>query len=177
MSHFQDEPYSKAAASGAVGGALTGGAASLFDKSIKNWRGVLINALIGAGAGAGIAGGSMYVGSKAMGSPPSPDEKTPYATRGALGGAIGGGALGAGLGGLASSGIFKVPEGLPHIVRSALLRMQKMPVKRGAGLGALALGTGAAAMGLDEGMQLDFIQKQLEDTRRKQFLNDMYGGQ
>lgn len=154
---------------GSTTGGLLGGVAGLFSPKNLSAKGISTKALLGALTFGGIAGGSTYVGNKAMGVPKS-DDPTGYTTRGAVGGAVGGGSLGAGLGALAARGAIKMPKDTPQFLRAYAQKLKAMPLSKGAGigaaLGALGLGSVGGYFGADEGMQLDFINNQLEAEKR-----------
>jgi hypothetical protein len=85
-------PAIKAAITGGVGAGVTG----LFPALKSGFTPGILKSAAGFGAaGAAIAGGGAYLGSKILGAP-KPGEVAPTAKRAALGGALAGGALGAG---------------------------------------------------------------------------------
>jgi hypothetical protein len=168
---------------GGVTGGILGGASGLFGevsgaakaagpKAVRNaiLKSIGTKAALGALASGALAGGSAYIGNKAMGVPDDADP-TGYTTRGAVGGAIGGGVGGAGIGALAARGKIPLPKKSPDLLRAYAQKLKAMPLSKGAGigaaLGALGLGSLAAYQGADEGMQLDFLNNQMEAEKRK----------
>lgn len=177
-----DDATWRATLSGAGSGAVLGGASALLG-GLKPWQKVAKTALAGAGISAGIAGGGTFLGSQVLGAP-EPDEDSAYTTRAGLGASLAGGAIGAGLGALAGHGSFsksaigrKVAQqfgGLAdNIVGQGFKKLTAMGGREGAKRGAIAGGLAGAALGgyqgADEGMQVDFIQAQLDKQRRERY--------
>lgn len=162
---------------GGTTGAVLGGLGGLFDPKGLTAKGIGTKALLGALGSAGVAGGSTYLGNKLMGVPDDADP-TGYTTRGGVGGAVGGGAVGAGLGALAARGKIPIPKSSPEFLRAYAQKLKAMPLSKGAGigaaLGALGLGSAAAYMGADEGMQLDFFHNQVDAEKRRK-MREEYG--
>lgn len=166
---------------GGLTGSVMGGLGGLFDshggsgKALK--RKAMIGALAGGAAGAGIAGGSTFLGNKILGAPEE-DDPTGFTTRGAVGGAVGGGIGGAGLGALAAREKIPFPKKSPEFLRAYASKLKAMPLSKGAGIGAavgaLGLGSLASYLGADEGMQLDFINNQVKAEKMKKMRSD-YG--
>lgn len=168
----------KALMSGGVSGAIFGlGAKMLGSKSPTKALDLMKAAAMGASISGPIAGGSTYLGSKVMG-PPGDDEPSGYTRRATLGGALSGGALGAGLGALAAKGRIPIPKATPHFISEYVKKLAGMPGSKpmqiGAGVGALLGGTAAGSMGANEGMQLDLINNELREVKRKR-MREMYG--
>ena len=168
----------KALISGGISGAAFGAGAKLLGSKgpAKAWD-LLKAAATGGAIAAPIAGGSNYLGSKVMG-PPRDDEPSGFTRRGAVGGVLGGGAIGAGLGALASRGTIPLPASTPHFVTEYIKKLKAMPGKKplgiGAAIGGLLGGGIAGSMGADEGMQMDLIQNELNEEKRRK-LREMYG--
>jgi hypothetical protein len=158
--------------SGALSGGLLGALANI--RGTTKWTQLLRPAAIGALTTGALAGGSTYVGDKLMGAPDE-DEISPYTNRGMVGGVVGGGLVGGGLGALHGAGALSMPDAVPKLVRDALTKAMsgRGKILKGAALGAAGTGLAAGYLGADEGMQLDFIQNQLEAARKKQYLQSM----
>lgn len=189
----------KAALRIALMGALTGGALGaggkflgLGGKAAETLPEILRAAGIGAGLGGAAAGATNVAGSALMGDPEE-GEDNPYAKRGLTGGALlgvlGGGALGA----LGAAGKFpvglkalmaKLGEELPmdNMITRHISQLGEAPtasgIKKGAAIGAAALGIPLAYEGGDEGMYFDAMQEQIaKEQRRKQIERMMMYGQ
>lgn len=174
---------SEAAKSGGLSAALIGGTQSLLSGR-KPWARVAADAALAGLGGAGLAGGSTYLGSNIMGAPA--EGEGGFTNRAALGGALAGGAVGAGLGGLLGGGKLKwlsripgVAEKLAHEgpLNNLVTDQIKKVAKTGAGRTAAALGLGGAALGGglagNEGMAVDYMNSlddpevaQMEARRR-----------
>ena len=173
----------KAAISGATFGAPLGVASRLWmgGRKISD---LIRAALVGGGLGAGVSGGTGALGSAVLGEP-GHGEANPYLARGGAGGALAGGGLGGVLGGLAAAGKFPrpLPASLlrvlprPNIVTDKISSFIGQPgaVKKGAGLGAAALGIPAAIYGADEGTGLDALAREIEKERLRRQLMESYG--
>ncbi len=157
----------EAAKSGGLSAALIGGASSLMSGR-KPWLKVGLDAAMAGLGGAGLAGGSTYLGSKIMGAPE--EGEGGFTNRAALGGAVAGGAVGAGLGGLLGGGKLKWLSKIPGIaeklahegpLNNLVTDQIKKVAKKGAGRTAAALGIGGAALGgglaANEGMAVDYL--------------------
>lgn len=149
----------KAALSGAASGGLLGLAGSaLGGGGIKQ---ALRSALLGALAGGTVSGGGIAIGDTVMGAPEQ-GEINPYTRRGALGGGIAGAGVGALLGGALAKKYLKIPKAT-GITQFFANRQPKMA----AALGAMGGGLAGAYQAGDEGMQLDFIQNEIDAMGRK----------
>lgn len=161
----------QATLSGAGTGAVLGGMSKLLGGS-RDWRAIALRSLLGAGAGAGIAGGSNAVGQELLG-PADDSEPTPFTVRGALGGLVGGGLLGAGAGALLGAGkLGRLAAKLPdNLITEKLAALASRPgaesAKRAAMLGGAIGGGVSAYQGADEGMQVDFLRNQALARRRR----------
>ena len=174
----------------ALMGALTGGALGAGGKFLTGatkLKAILKAAGIGAGIGGAAAGATNVAGSALMGEPEE-GEANPNTRRGLTGGALlgilGGGALGA------AGAAGKIPVGL----RSLLVKMgDELPldnmitrkigeygraptasgIKKGAAIGAAAVGVPLAYEGMDEGMYYDAMQEELRKAQRKKQIEEM----
>lgn len=145
----------KAALSGAASGGLLGlGGGLLSGGGIKS---ALRAAALGALGGGAVSGAGVGAGSALMGEPEE-GEISPYTRRGALGG----GTVGAGLGGLLGAAL-----GKNYLKMAKFPSLGKLGGKKGALLGGLGGGGAGAFMAGDEGMQLDFIQNELDAMEKK----------
>jgi hypothetical protein len=182
MDFERDERTKEATIKALISGGLTGGgfglAAQLAGKAKPSRAAILKAILTGGGTAAGVAGGATYLGSKIAG-PPGEDEASGYTRRGTLGGVLGGGAVGSALGAATGSGKVNVPNSAPYYLRMAAERLKSLPKGRGALLGG-ALGAGLAGsfagwMGADEGMQLDVLENEMREARKRQMMEQVYG--
>jgi hypothetical protein len=177
----------EAALSGSFTGSLLGGVGRVLEGAKA--PGAIAKSALGAGAlYGGLAGGANYIGNMLLGRPSDDDTGSPYTTRGTVGGGVGGGLLGAGMGALSASDKMralagkaglaaKVPDNLLIDAfkaaargggRAGLLRTALL----GGGLGALA----GAYTGADEGMQVDVIQDELREKKRRALMEAMSDG-
>jgi hypothetical protein len=154
-------PAQKAAASGAAGGALYGGVGSMLLGSGP--KGAIRNAILAALAGGTVSGVGVGAGAKLMGDPEE-DEISPYTRRGALGGATVGGGLGALLGAALGKKYLKMPK---------LAAIGSLSPKKAALAGGLGGAASGSYMAADEGMQLDFIQNELDAHERKRRADEL----
>jgi hypothetical protein len=179
-----------AALSGAGSGAVIGGVTSILSGA-KNYRDVLKRAAVTALGGGALAGGGTKLGSELMGVPDR-DDMSGYATRAGLGAGVGGALLGGGLGAVLGSRLLSrsslakklVPQVAEHsgafgdnLIGRTLDKFTSMGGKEGAVrgglLGAAGGGLFGAYQGADEGMQVDFIQAQLDRKRRERMREAM----
>ena len=180
----------------ALMGALTGGAfgaGAKFYSGAKDLGSILRAAGIGAGVAGGVAGGSHLVGNAVMGEPQE-GETNPNAKRGVLGGVLLGALAGGGLGAAGAAG--KIPFALKKLaakfadeipVENMITRKigqyaekpTTVGMKKGALMGAAALGIPMAYEGGDEGMYYDQMQEEIaKEQRRKQIeqiMREQYG--
>ncbi len=167
---------SEAAKSGGLSAALLGGGHSLMSGR-KPWARVAADAALAGLGGAGLAGGSTYLGSSIMGAPE--EGEGGFTNRAALGGALAGGAVGVGLGGLLGGGklkwLSKIPGMAEKLSREGPLNnlvtdQIKKVAKTGAGRTAAALGLGGAALGgglaANEGMAVDYLSTLDDEDQR-----------
>lgn len=155
-----NERTKNAALSGAASGAVLGGAGSILTGA--NLKSALRAALLGSVASAGMAGGGMAIGNSILGDPPDEDEINPNTRRTALGGGIAGGSIGALLGGALGKKYLRLP-GATGLTKYIASKSPKTAALLGGGSGALA----GSYLAADEGMQLDFLQNELDALERK----------
>lgn len=181
MKYSEDERVKeatlKALLSGAASGGVFGAATSaLSSKNPLKLLPILKSAALGATTAGGIAGGSTYLGSKLAGVP-SEEETSGYTKRASLGGAVGGGAIGAVAGALASRGKLPLPKVTPRFISKYFddlaSRGAKESIPRGVLIGALAGGVPAAFYAGDEGMQIDFLNNEIKEARKKKMLQEL----
>jgi hypothetical protein len=157
-----------AALSGAAGGAVLGGAGRLLGGTRK-FSDLLKGMAQAAGISGGLAAGSTGLGTVIMGGTPDEDDPHGFTHRGALGGAVGGTLLGAGLGALVGRGVLKAPGKnlVSDYFRNLAKRGGAGGLLHGAAAGALGGGAVAGYQGADEGMQLDFLRSEVQDSKRR----------
>ncbi len=177
----------ESALSGAFTGSLLGGVGKVLEGAKA--PGAIGKAAAGAGAlYGGLAGGANYVGSLLLGQPDPDDAGSPYTTRGTVGGGLGGAAVGAGLGALSASDKFRALAGkaglagkMPDNLIVDAFKLAARPGGRAGLLRAALLGGGLGSLagsytGADEGMQVDVIQDELRDKRRRAMIEAMNNG-
>lgn len=175
--------------SGLGSGAVLGGVSSVLGGA-TSYKDVLKRAAAAALAGGALAGGGTKLGSEIMGVP-GPNDLSGYATRAGVGAGVGGAVLGGGLGALLGSKLLSKSQlgakllakageatGLgENVIGRGFNRLTHMGgqegAKRGGLVGALGGGTFGAYQGADEGMQVDFIQAQLDQKRRERMREAM----
>jgi hypothetical protein len=177
---------------GALTGGVVGGGAKMLGGA-KKMSEILRAAGIGSALGGTAAAGTNLAGTTLMGEPEE-GESSPYAKRGLLGGALlgalGGGALGAaGAAGKIPGGlkalVAKIGEEIPieNMITRKIGEYAKRPtkegVKKGAMIGAAALGIPLGYEGFDEGVYFDAMQEEIaKEQRRKQIeelMREQYG--
>lgn len=161
-----DRSVRDAGISGAASGGIMGGLGSLL--SGTNYKTALRNAAIGSLIGGGLAGGGVAIGNEVMGEPER-GETNPYTRRGTIGGAVAGAGAGTLAGGALAKDYIDLPKKLEPVGKYI---RGKHPL-----LGAILGGIGGSALGAwkvgDEGMQVDFIQSELDDLRRRRRRGDI----
>jgi hypothetical protein len=156
---------------GLVSGIIGGGTGKLMagERSMAN--------ILKAAGNSGLLFGGLAAGATAMGGAvmgaPDPEDPGGYSKSGGYGGLIGGGIAGAGLGALIGAGKMKVPAitGVTdNIIAGKLAALAGKPSVRNAKIGALigggALGGAAGFRGMEEGMQLDFLNNQVRKLKK-----------
>ncbi len=145
--------------SGAASGGILGGVgAGLAGGGIKS---ALRAALLGALTGGAVSGAGQAAGAAALGDIEE-GEVNPYTRRGVLGGGLAGAGMGGLLGAALSRKFLRVPG-----AKGAIGALASKTPGKAAGIGAGAGGAFGAYQAGDEGMQLDFIQNEMDDTRKK----------
>ena len=182
MTDEQRERLKALLISGGVSGAVLGGGGSLLSGA-KGFGPVGKAAAIGAVLSGGLAAGSGAVGDF-LTPRADPNDPQAHSKRGAIGGAVAGGVLGAGAGGLLAIGAGG-KGGIGRTLKAALMsNMGRGLLAKGVGKiatplkGAAALGGLGAAVGgfqgVDEGMQMDFIDGLRREERRKRMREEGY---
>lgn len=159
-----DDSTKKAALSGAASGGVMGLiGAGMGGSGLKK---ALRAALLGSGVGATVAGGGTALGSSVLGSP-GEGEINPYTRRAALGGGIAGAGIGAALSAALAKKWLKINN--PPLSK---IFAGKSPGKS-ALLGGAVGGLFGGYQGGDEGMQLDFIQNEIDALARKRKADEL----
>ena len=145
--------------SGAASGGILGGVGSTLAGG--GMKAALRAALLGALTGGAVSGAGQAAGSAVLGDPEE-GEINPYTRRGVLGGGLAGAGMGGLLGAALSRKFLRVPG-----AKGALSALAGKSTGRAAGLGALGGGAFGGYQAGDEGMQLDFIQSEMDAMRKK----------
>ena len=162
----------RAAGSGGLSGAVMGAIGSIGHGE-KKLGGLARSAALAGLAGAGIGGGTQYLGQK-LGGPVGEDEGGGHANRGALGGAVAGGLSGLALGGLLGAGKLGWLKRVGPIAREvekeeggalnnlATDHLKKLLAHGKNGRLAATLGLGGSALGgaygFNEGVDADYAK-------------------